>query len=824
MKANQILFKIVAIIATSLLISCNSGGGSSATTSGSSVSGSPVIENVVVNVSETQYASPMLISEENNNKNSYNISINAVTAPTCIILSNSQMNVSQWWSSGTVTIKNNCTTVQSISGLQMIISASVALDASKFQLNSVSGLYFPPPIYWAPTTVSSSNYQNSSGRAAILLVINTSGFLQSGKEATVSFGYNTGGIAPNGLTASLSDTVTPINPGTINLKLDTTNLTSTCVGSITCNIPIVLSGQNGQFSSVIDTITNAKVNRIINYSVPNLLPGSYLISVASSSLTENIQFKGPNTINLVSGGTINESASFILLPPTKGNIAFVIAKPSDIIDSTINIMLLNSQLQQTATVDAQYNQTALINNIVAGSYKLASYGIADSLNGIFYKPLSYAINVEAGKNNNYGTISLIKHVSTDIGDVKIHVEGLASGEKANIVLTDNYSGQLYQFKSLALINGDTNVKLLINDNVTLNVTPSVSGKYLAITPATYKILSGMKIDIKFVAGGVQTEFNYGPYKDAGINANWNTLIMSTKVGSSNGSIIPLLQSLQSNAKYGAINTVTWAFATGECGSETWAGMDAAQFAQANKAIFESAKQKYIVSTGGAAGKFTCSSHTGMDTFMNRYNSPYLVGLDFDIEAGQTTSELNSLINELKYIQQKYPNLRISFTLATLGGTDGASLNATGNNVINLAKQSGLNFYVNLMVMDYGAPSSYVCVLSGSLCDMGKTAIQAAKNFSQSYGIAYNKIELTPMIGDNDVRDEVFGASDVTYMTEQVKALGIVGIHFWSLDRDIACATMQSWASPECNTASTAMSYGPMYFTNAFKQAMNNNGL
>jgi len=826
MKTNQnILRRLLVVIVTALLISCNSGGGSAVTPNGGNVA--PTIENTMIKVDQEQFAAPVLITGEEkiDSANKNNMSMNAVTAKACLAISNLQMSIGQWWSSGTISIKNNCTTTQEIGGLQVIISAAVALDASQIQLNSISGLYFPPPIYWAASSMSASNYQNGTGRAAILMVINTTGLLQTGQVMSVSFGYNTGSVTPNNMTASLSDTVTPVNPGAINLRLDTTNLATVCSGSNTCSIPIVLNGQNGQFNQTLDTVTNSKVNKIINYNVSNLLPGTYIISAAASSLPENVQFKGPSSLNLPAGGTINESASFVLLPPTKGNISFVIAKPVNLAESSINVMLLNAQAQQTGILNALYNQTALFNNIVAGSYSIISYGLADAVNGIFYKPLSQSINVIAGQNNNIGTLSLTQHATTELSSVVIHIESLAVGEKANIVLTDNYNGKLYQFKPISLANGNTNIKLLTGDNVTFNITPSVSGKYLAITPATYKITSGMTIDVKFVQGGSNTGFNFGPYKDVGINANWNTLVMSTVVGSSNNSIIPLVQAIQTKALYGQINSVTWAFATGECGQENWAGMDAVQFASANKAMFESARQNFIVSTGGVAGVFTCSSDAGMDKFMQRYNSPYLIGLDFDIEGGQTTQQLTSLIRELKYIQAKYPNLRISFTLATLGGSDGSSLNSLGQTTINLAKQSGLNFYVNLMVMDYGAASSIICVLNSSnLCDMGKTAIKAAQNFSNAYNIPYNKIELTPMIGDNDVRDEIFSFTDVTYMISQVKILGISGIHFWSFDRDIACATMQPWASPTCNTASTAANAGHMAFTNAFKQAMNNNGL
>jgi chitinase len=76
------------------------------------------------------------------------------------------------------------------------------------------------------------------------------------------------------------------------------------------------------------------------------------------------------------------------------------------------------------------------------------------------------------------------------------------------------------------------------------------------------------------------------------------------------------------AKLGAVSL---AFATGECGSETWAGLSGPAFASANVQSLVAAGKKYILSIGGAAGSFTCGSAAGFNTFINRYNSANLIG-------------------------------------------------------------------------------------------------------------------------------------------------------------------------------------------------------
>lgn len=306
---------------------------------------------------------------------------------------------------------------------------------------------------------------------------------------------------------------------------------------------------------------------------------------------------------------------------------------------------------------------------------------------------------------------------------------------------------------------------------------------------------------------------YSAYKDVGINANWNTLIMSTKVLDGSAFMPTALADVLPSAM---MNTISWAFATGECGSENWGGMDAAQFAAANMNAFNAKGLKYIVSTGGAAGTFTCSTKSGMDTFINRYKSSGFAGIDFDIEGGPSGDALQSLINMIAYAQQKDSGLRISFTLATLAGRDGSSLNSLGDSVVKKAQAAGINFYVNLMVMDYGN-SSAVCIMNaaGTNCDMNLSAQQAAKNVSKTYGIPYNKIELTPMIGVNDTVSNLVSLSDATNIASWVKANSIAGLHYWSFDRDASC--INAYATTTCSSSVNGipMQTSPLQYLNAF---------
>jgi chitinase len=302
---------------------------------------------------------------------------------------------------------------------------------------------------------------------------------------------------------------------------------------------------------------------------------------------------------------------------------------------------------------------------------------------------------------------------------------------------------------------------------------------------------------------------FSPYKDVTINMNWNTDEMQSAV---EGSDLPVVGSGSLVSQYiPKLPAITLAFATGACGSETWGGVSGASWAAENVPQLQSAGLNYVVSTGGEAGTFSCDSTAGMEAFIARYASPHLVGIDFDIEGGQTQSEITDLADAAAGAQAQYPNLQFSFTLATLAASDGSfgGVNSLGNEVVEAVLGSSLKTYViNLMNMDYGSASSSVCVVVSGSCEMGQSAIQAVKNLEHTYGIPASKIAVTPMIGLNDNSSETFTPADVDTLTTYAAGNGLAGLHLWSLDRDTPCATTTTYASPTCNSVSgtTALQY------------------
>jgi len=290
---------------------------------------------------------------------------------------------------------------------------------------------------------------------------------------------------------------------------------------------------------------------------------------------------------------------------------------------------------------------------------------------------------------------------------------------------------------------------------------------------------------------------YSPYKHVAIGWQPETRLMTTAVA---GAPVPIVADGRSTLPHG-VGAVTLAFATGECGLETWDGTDPREVVAHTIPSLVAAGVGYIVSTGGQAGTFTCASDAGMEAFVARYDSPGLIGFDFDIERGQSDEVLRDLVRAVRSAQARRPWLRISVTLATWAASDGsrASLNPDGARVLAAFHDAGVgDYYVNLMVMDYGEANRGNCVVSDAVCDMGRSAMQAAMNLHDRFGVPLARIELTPMIGVNDVTANVFTVDDAITLARFARDRGLAGVHFWSLDRDVSCPENRRVVSSKCH--------------------------
>jgi hypothetical protein len=305
----------------------------------------------------------------------------------------------------------------------------------------------------------------------------------------------------------------------------------------------------------------------------------------------------------------------------------------------------------------------------------------------------------------------------------------------------------------------------------------------------------------------QTAFVYGPYKHLNTALDPVSAVAKTQV---TGEPRVVSEAPRAMLLPGA-TALTLAFASGACGDEHWGGLAGPAVADANVAALSHAGIPYIVSTGGEGNVFSCASDAAMEQFVARYETPMLVGFDFDIEATQTPEMLLTLLQRIRVAQLRRPHLRLSFTLATLAATDPthASLNTQGEHVITAIRESHLdNYFINLMVMDFGPAKPANCVVRDGRCDMAASAERAVHNLHTHYGVPLSQIEVTAMIGVNDVVENVFSTANATALARFVKQKHLGGLHFWSLDRDAPCADGSTAVSSTCSSvnAQPALAY------------------
>lgn len=308
------------------------------------------------------------------------------------------------------------------------------------------------------------------------------------------------------------------------------------------------------------------------------------------------------------------------------------------------------------------------------------------------------------------------------------------------------------------------------------------------------VLQGCAVPV--VTGGPAVLFS--PYKHINITVDPAAPIARSML---DGKLVPIWTLADAKSPT-ALSAVSLAFASGECGEEHWGALNADLVAQANVAAMAARGLKYMISTGGEGNVFTCHTDAGMEKFISRYASPALLGVDFDIESTQTPAHIRELVQRVKVAQVQWPDLRCSFTLATLAASDGAatSLNATGSLVMQALKEADVHgYFINLMVMDFGPAAPANCVVRAGRCDMAASARQAVTSLHSKFGVPLAQIELTAMIGVNDVEENVFTLDDASALAQFVRSYKLAGLHYWSLDRDKPCASSATAVSPACSS-------------------------
>ncbi|MFI5662886.1 cellulose binding domain-containing protein [Streptomyces sp. NPDC051684] len=199
-----------------------------------------------------------------------------------------------------------------------------------------------------------------------------------------------------------------------------------------------------------------------------------------------------------------------------------------------------------------------------------------------------------------------------------------------------------------------------------------------------------------------------------------------------------------------------------------------------------------VSFGGQSGNElarTCTSTSRLTSAYEEVIDHYkLTKVDFDIE-GDALSDRASVDRRNRAVaalQRQHPGLDVSFTLPTLP----RGITADGLSLLRNAKKHGVDIgAVNAMAMNFG--SSPAPHPRGR---MGAYAIDAAEaTHAQLKDIVggsdravWNRVALTPMIGVNDIDEEVFTLSDAAELGAFAKSKGMAWLSLWSATRDHAC--------------------------------------
>jgi hypothetical protein len=214
----------------------------------------------------------------------------------------------------------------------------------------------------------------------------------------------------------------------------------------------------------------------------------------------------------------------------------------------------------------------------------------------------------------------------------------------------------------------------------------------------------------------------------------------------------------------------------------------------------------IASFGGAAGvdlADSCATAAGLQAqYQSVINQYDITHIDFDIEGadGSNPASIALRFQALAGLEKANPSLSVSLTLPVLP----TGLVADGVNIVKAAIAGGVRIdLVNVMTMDYGDGPA-----PGPAGKMGTYAIDAAQaTHTQLQGLypalspttVWSMVGVTPLLGVNDIADEVFGLSDAQQVTTFAQQVHLGRLSMWAATRDVQCAGgVQTVSSETCS--------------------------
>ncbi|HET9656270.1 MAG TPA: chitinase [Kineosporiaceae bacterium] len=234
----------------------------------------------------------------------------------------------------------------------------------------------------------------------------------------------------------------------------------------------------------------------------------------------------------------------------------------------------------------------------------------------------------------------------------------------------------------------------------------------------------------------------------------------------------------------------------------------------------------MISFGGLANSELAVSCADVDRLTQAYRSVisrYEVNvIDLDIESTALTDQTSVLrrAKALAALQQQRRagghDLAIWLTLpvAPTGLTD------AGQQVVLTMLREGVSLRgVNVMTMDYGTFGSRPDMLAVARQALQATAGQLAGLYARA-GIRLDQVQrwarlgVTPMIGQNDIDNEVFTLDDARGLADFARRQGLGRVSLWSINRDAPCGATFPSVAVHSNTCS-GVPQAPLAFTQVY---------
>jgi chitinase len=207
-----------------------------------------------------------------------------------------------------------------------------------------------------------------------------------------------------------------------------------------------------------------------------------------------------------------------------------------------------------------------------------------------------------------------------------------------------------------------------------------------------------------------------------------------------------------------------------------------------------------LSFGGQAGRelgLTCRTPSSLAKVYGAVASAYgITSLDFDLEGpGLARSALARRSQAMRLLQRRNPALKISLTLPVTP----LGLLPNAMRAVRAAINAGVRIdSVNIMTMDFGdedAPDG------NRMADYSISAAQAThKQLAKlGHGLdSWGALAITPMIGINDLPNEIFTLADASTLATFAATNGVGQLHYWVFNRDRPCAVPSIETQNECS--------------------------